>query len=124
MRRRYPGHIAKAERQLREYLTRVDVVVEARDARIGATTAHPSLEEWVGARPRVCLSSPDLGRFPRFAGATGYEVTLRPGDCLFLPRMWWHEIDSLSESLSLVRRALDLGRSVMTIRELLLMTTR
>ena len=60
-------------------------------------------------RPRVCLSSPDLGRFPRFAGATGYEVTLRPGDCLFLPRMWWHEIDSLSESLSLVRRALDLG---------------
>ena len=55
MRRRYPGHIAKAERQLREYLTRVDVVVEARDARIGATTAHPSLEEWVGARPRVIV---------------------------------------------------------------------
>ena len=46
----YPGHIAKAERQLRDYLKRVDVVVEARDARIAATTAHPSLADWVGPR--------------------------------------------------------------------------
>ena len=30
----YPGHIARAERELRGYLKRVDVVVEARDARI------------------------------------------------------------------------------------------
>ena len=37
----YPGHIARAERELRAYLKRVDVVIEARDARIGATTAHP-----------------------------------------------------------------------------------
>jgi ribosome biogenesis GTPase A len=29
----YPGHIAKAERRLKEQLTMVDVVLEVRDAR-------------------------------------------------------------------------------------------
>lgn len=29
----YPGHIAKAERQLREQLRHVDVVLEVRDSR-------------------------------------------------------------------------------------------
>ena len=30
----YPGHIAKAERELADYLKKVDVVIEVRDARI------------------------------------------------------------------------------------------
>lgn len=51
----YPGHIAKAERQLRGYLKRVDVVIETRDARIAETTAHPSVDEWVGVRPHVVV---------------------------------------------------------------------
>ena len=51
----YPGHIARAERELRGYLKRVDVVVEARDARIGRSTAHPDLADWVGDRPRVVV---------------------------------------------------------------------
>ncbi len=37
----YPGHIAKAERNLKEQLKRVDVVLEVRDARIPLTTHHP-----------------------------------------------------------------------------------
>lgn len=37
----YPGHIAKAERQLKEQLKMVDVVLEVRDARIIASTSHP-----------------------------------------------------------------------------------
>ena len=37
----YPGHIAKAERQLKEQLKLVDVVLEVRDARIPMATAHP-----------------------------------------------------------------------------------
>ena len=51
----YPGHIARAERELRAYLKRVDVVVEARDARIGATTAHPDLKLWLGEKSRVIV---------------------------------------------------------------------
>ena len=50
----YPGHIARRART-RGYLKRVDVVVEARDARIGRSTAHPDLAEWVGDRPRVVV---------------------------------------------------------------------
>lgn len=37
----YPGHIARAERQLREQLKMVDVVLEVRDARIPVATNHP-----------------------------------------------------------------------------------
>lgn len=39
----YPGHIAKAERQLKEQLKLVDVVLEVRDARIPMATAHPEV---------------------------------------------------------------------------------
>jgi len=51
----YPGHIAKAERQLKEQLKRVDVVLEVRDARIPVTTHHPQTAEWVGNKSRVLV---------------------------------------------------------------------
>lgn len=47
---RYPGHIAKAERQLQDYLKMVDVVVEVRDCRIPAATTHQLVPTWVGKR--------------------------------------------------------------------------
>jgi ribosome biogenesis GTP-binding protein YlqF len=51
----YPGHIARAERQLKASLSMVDVVLEVRDARIPASTSHPQVPEWVGQRPRVLV---------------------------------------------------------------------
>ena len=51
----YPGHIAKAERQLKEQLKRVDVVLEVRDARIPLASHHPQLEQWIGDKPRVII---------------------------------------------------------------------
>ncbi|QIZ69454.1 ribosome biogenesis GTPase YlqF [Oxynema aestuarii] len=51
----YPGHIAKAERQLKEQLKLVDVVLEVRDARIPLTTHHPQVQEWVGSKERVLV---------------------------------------------------------------------
>ena len=57
----YPGHIAKAERQLSETLRAVDVVVEVRDARICKATSHPRVGEWCAGRPRiVVLTKSDL----------------------------------------------------------------
>lgn len=47
---RYPGHIAKAERQLQEYLKMVDVVIEVRDCRIPSSTTHQLVPSWVGKR--------------------------------------------------------------------------
>lgn len=51
----YPGHIAKAERLLQSQLKLVDIVIEARDLRIAASTAHPRVEEWAGIKPRVVV---------------------------------------------------------------------
>lgn len=39
----YPGHIARAERQLKEQLKMVDLVLEVRDARIPQSTCHPQV---------------------------------------------------------------------------------
>lgn len=51
----YPGHIAKAERDLKEQLKRVDVVLEVRDARIPLSTHHPQTQEWVGSKTKVLV---------------------------------------------------------------------
>jgi hypothetical protein len=51
----YPGHIAKAERQLSETLKAVDVVVEVRDARACKATAHPRVGEWCAGSPRIVV---------------------------------------------------------------------
>ena len=53
----YPGHIAKAERELSDYLKKVDVVIEVRDARIPFSTTHPKVKEWVGKRPLIVAVS-------------------------------------------------------------------
>jgi len=51
----YPGHIARAERQLKEQLKMVDVVLEVRDARIPLSTCHPQVAGWVGGKPRLVV---------------------------------------------------------------------
>lgn len=51
----YPGHIAKAEKNLKEHLKLVDVVLEVRDARIPLATHHPKMSEWVGSKTRVLV---------------------------------------------------------------------
>jgi len=43
----YPGHIAKAEKKLRETIKRVDLVIEVRDARIPISTSHLHLDKWI-----------------------------------------------------------------------------
>lgn len=51
----YPGHIARAEKQLLHQLDRVDLVLEVCDARILLASRHPSLDRWVGNKPRVLV---------------------------------------------------------------------
>lgn len=64
----YPGHIAKAEKALKEQLKRVDVVLEVRDARIPLATHHPQVPEWVGNKAQVLvvnrmdMISPQVGQ--------------------------------------------------------------
>lgn len=51
----YPGHIAKAERQLKEHLKLVDVVLEVLDARIPLASHHPRVNHWIGSKPRLLV---------------------------------------------------------------------
>jgi hypothetical protein len=45
----------------------------------------------------VHVTAPDLNRYPRFASAleVGEEAELRPGDAIFIPRDWFHHVESL-----------------------------
>ena len=51
----YPGHIAKAERQLKEKLSLVDVVIEVRDARLPLSSSYANIEKLLGDKPRLLL---------------------------------------------------------------------
>lgn len=48
----------------------------------------------------VDLERPDPGRFPDFEQATVLEVVVEPGETMFLPLAWWHQVASLDVSLS------------------------
>lgn len=51
----YPGHIAKAEKKLKEQINLVDVVIEILDARIPLSSEYPSIEKLIGTKPRLIL---------------------------------------------------------------------
>lgn len=51
----YPGHIAKAERQLKEKLNLVDVVIEVLDARIPLSSSYTNIKKLLGDKPRLLL---------------------------------------------------------------------
>lgn len=53
----YPGHMAKARRELQSRLKLVDVVLEVIDARIPDTSRHPRLVAGERSLPRVLLLS-------------------------------------------------------------------
>ena len=46
----------------------------------------------------VDFAAPDFTRHVRFAEAMRHAkaATLRPGDALFIPSMWWHHVESLA----------------------------
>ena len=51
----YPGHIAKAEKQLKKHLKNVDLVFEVRDARIPIATSHPYLQKWLKGKKQLLV---------------------------------------------------------------------
>jgi hypothetical protein len=44
----------------------------------------------------VDLADPDLDRFPRFADAWAHAqvAELQPGDAIFIPSLWWHQVEA------------------------------
>lgn len=57
----YPGHMAKARRQVLEKLKLIDVVIEIVDARIPVSSRNPMVDELTSHKPRlVLLNKADL----------------------------------------------------------------
>ncbi|XP_049734092.1 HSPB1-associated protein 1 [Elephas maximus indicus] len=44
---------------------------------------------------KINVVNPDLQRFPQFQKARRHMVTLNPGQVLFVPRHWWHYVESV-----------------------------
>jgi hypothetical protein len=49
---------------------------------------------------RVDPRRPDLAQYPRFAEARAIDVLLEPGDTLFVPVGWFHQVDVEEHSLA------------------------
>lgn len=83
----YPGHIAKAERDLKEQLKAVDIVLEVRDGRCPMSTRHPEIPDWIGNKPRVVLINrkdmvPEADRtaWNRYFSERGHDVQWTTGN--------------------------------------------
>lgn len=61
--------------------------------------AYPFSDNLVNSQ--VDLARPDLRRFPRLRSARFYHATIEPGEILFIPRGWWHDIRSCTPSVSI-----------------------
>ncbi|KAG0476903.1 hypothetical protein HPP92_013744 [Vanilla planifolia] len=82
----YPGHIAKTEKELKEQLKLMDVVVEVRDARIPMSTSHPQMDSWLGNRKRIIvlnredmISTSDRNAWALFFAKLGDRVVFSNG---------------------------------------------
>ncbi|EKU50460.1 ribosome biogenesis GTPase YlqF [Staphylococcus massiliensis] len=51
----YPGHMAKAKREVSEQLKKVDVVFELVDARIPYSSRNPMIDDFIQHKPRVVI---------------------------------------------------------------------
>ncbi|XP_074273561.1 DAR GTPase 3, chloroplastic [Silene latifolia] len=82
----YPGHIAKTEKELKEQLKLMDVVVEVRDARIPMSTGHPQMDMWIGNRKRILvlnredmISTSDRNAWAAYFAKQGVRVVFSNG---------------------------------------------
>ncbi|MES9509804.1 cupin-like domain-containing protein [Streptomyces sp. NPDC000609] len=60
--------------------------------------AYPFPDNLVNSQ--IDLAEPDMSRFPRLRDAVLHHVRMRPGDLLYIPRGWWHDIRAHSPSIS------------------------
>jgi LPS sulfotransferase NodH len=68
--------------------------------RLASPDQHARMYNRVGVYSDIDLDHPDPERFPAFGDVQLFEVTLEPGDALFVPVTWWHEVRSVDASIS------------------------
>lgn len=58
---------------------------------------------------QVNVLHPDLRRFPAFQRASAHVVTLQPGQVLYVPRHWWHYVESVDPITVSINSWIELG---------------
>lgn len=61
----------------------------------------PQLYNHLHCYSRADLERPDLERFPLLAQVQALQADIEPGDLLFIPVGWWHQVRSLDLSITI-----------------------
>ena len=61
----------------------------------------PLLYNYVGVFSKVDCENPDYNRYPLFKDVNIIETVLEPGEVIFIPVGWWHQVKALDISISL-----------------------
>eukprot|EP00112_Aurelia_sp_Birch-Aquarium-sp1_P004584 Seg152.6 transcript_id=Seg152.6/GoldUCD/mRNA.D3Y31 product="tRNA wybutosine-synthesizing protein 5" protein_id=Seg152.6/GoldUCD/D3Y31 len=48
----------------------------------------------------VDIDNPDYDKYPKFKNATKYECILNPGDAIYIPALWFHNVIALDYSVA------------------------
>jgi hypothetical protein len=68
----------------------------------------PRLYNYYSVFSPIDLDQPDLARYPLFRNVKVLDVTVEPGETIFLPLAWWHQVSGLDVSLSVSYTNIDL----------------
>ncbi|RAL43505.1 hypothetical protein DM860_012646 [Cuscuta australis] len=108
----YPGHIAKTEKELKEQLKLMDVVIEVRDARIPMSTSHPQMDSWLGTKKRILVlnredmvSEADRNVWAAYFASQGIKVVFSNGQLGMGTMKLSRLAKSLAGSVNIKRRA-------------------
>ncbi|MEH2082696.1 MAG: cupin-like domain-containing protein [Nostoc sp.] len=50
---------------------------------------------------KVDVFNPDLEKFPLYAKANPVEAILRPGEAMYIPSGWWHQVKNLEDTIAI-----------------------
>ena len=83
-------------------------VVGRKRWRLVSPLETPKLYNYNGVFSPIDVDQPDLNRYPLFDQVTVLDVVVEPGETMFLPLAWWHQVLSLDVSLSFSYSNLDI----------------
>lgn len=69
--------------------------------RIISPDQTPLLYNYIGVFSKVDCENPDYEKYPSFRDVNIIEVVVEPGEVIFIPIGWWHQVKALDISFSL-----------------------
>jgi len=68
----------------------------------------PRVYNYFGVFSPIDIDHPDLVRYPLFRDVKVLDVIVEPGETVFLPLAWWHQVSGLDISMSVSYTNIDL----------------